>query len=474
VATERSIVVMPFDNMSSDADQVYFSDGIAEDISILLGKLPELRVVGRLSARTLQSQNLSATEIAERVGVEHILRGSVRRFGERLRITVELVEAAGETQVWSEAYDREMDDLFEIQDQISAMVVANLQVEMLGTAPTVERIDTEAYRLYLQGRHLNHSGQFDQLPLAEELLKRSLELEPDYVLAMSELGRVYLSAGGLQDTDERMFESEEQRRETVRELVRRITEIAPSGPKSLGWRSWIARAWDHDIPAAARLLEQALAADPGNVSTMRAAPPLLMLLGQTDDALAVSKYVAERDPSCINCLLNLYYVNSSLGKLDDAEKILRDAVAWEPDRFGLKWALGSVLLQNGKPAEALEVLERETEEGAAQLGRIMALHDLGRSEEFEAEFAAFRVEVPDDYEAHARIYAWTGDHNKALTAIEELVEQRGPNALLRLHGGFYAELNKDPRFVALLAKHGLSFDANSYPDVHITIPPLPE
>jgi TolB-like protein len=160
---DKSIAVLAFQDMSQDKDQEYLSDGIAEELLNLLAKIPDLRVISRSSAFSFKGQNLELTEIAERLNVAHILEGSVRKAGNKVRITAQLIEARSDTHLWSETYDRELDDIFAIQDEISATVVAQLKITLLGEAPKTVEINSEAYALFLQARHLGQQFTVDTI-----------------------------------------------------------------------------------------------------------------------------------------------------------------------------------------------------------------------------------------------------------------------------------------------------------------------
>ena len=150
----HSIAVLPFVNMSEDAANEYFSEGVSEELLNLLAKIPQLRVTSRSSAFSFKGKDLEIPEIARRLNVAHILEGSVRKAGNQVRITAQLIEAGSDTHQWSQTYDRTLDDIFAIQDEIAADVVAQLKVALLGEVPKVRVTDPEAYALYLQGRHL--------------------------------------------------------------------------------------------------------------------------------------------------------------------------------------------------------------------------------------------------------------------------------------------------------------------------------
>ena len=180
---EHSIAVVPFTDLSPDKDQEYFSDGIAEEIIALLSKIRNLRVIARSSAFSFKGQNLAASVIANRLNVRYVMEGSVRRAGERLRITTSVIDASTDTQLWSENFDRDYGDIFAIQDEIAAEVVDRLELQINGTLPSVNRVDPESYSLFLQARYVTNSHNGEAALEADRLLGESLAVDPTNVAA---------------------------------------------------------------------------------------------------------------------------------------------------------------------------------------------------------------------------------------------------------------------------------------------------
>ena len=446
---DHSIVVLPFTNMSADPNQEYFSDGITEDLLNLLAKIQELRVISRTSAFYFKDKDVDIATIAERLRVDHVLEGSVRTSGNRVRITVQLIDARTDTQLWSDTYDREIDDVFAIQDEISAHVVEQLKITILGEMPHAEQIDPEAYNRYLQARHIAYSGQWDRLPLAEQLLNEVLEVEPDYVPALETLSTVYFSYKGDR------FPSESDRLQAVRDVAARISVAEPGGVVDLDNQAFLAFRIDHDMAKAAPMLERALALDSGDPDLLITVASFLKDIGRIKDAATTVEYLLLRDPYCVFCVMVLSNVLRTAGDYDRAIEILQDAVAWSPDRHGIYWALGSALLLAGRPEEALAAFEKDPDGNSARFARIFALHDLGRMQEFEEEFAGLRSDSDRSPESVARIYAWTGENDLALEWLEKAVVREGSGFLRYVgDGGFYNKLARDPRLDALLRKHG--------------------
>ena len=184
---ERSIAVMSFVNMSDDDSNEYFSDGLSEELLNLLAKVPELHVTSRSSAFAFKGEKIDVPTVAKKLNVAHILEGSVRKSGNQVRITAQLIEAKADKHLWSETYDRSLDNIFAIQDEIAAAVVAKLKISLLGDVPEAHEIDPKAYALFLQARHLRRQRSTESLGQAELLFKQVLSLEPDYAAAWDEL-----------------------------------------------------------------------------------------------------------------------------------------------------------------------------------------------------------------------------------------------------------------------------------------------
>ena len=443
---EQSIAVLPFVNLSSDPEQEYFSDGISEELLNLLARVPDLRVISRSSAFAFKDRDIDISEIAEHLNVAHILEGSVRKAGNSIRVSVQLIDARTNTNIWSESYDRESSDIFAIQDEISAQVVAQLQLAILGETPKSDPIDPEAYNLFLRGRHISHSFQADPEHIAEKLLKQSLAIEPNYVPALGELGRVYLNWPNNEVSD-----AELQRR--IRSIVNRMELAAPGHPTVFGWRAYIADQ-DLDPVTAARFYERALAIDPHNAGVLRGVISFLLDQGNLQDAVVTAEYLVQQDPLCVMCLQHLSWAYRATGEYERAVEVLQEAVEWNPNRGLIYWSLGSVLLMAGRPQEALEAFELEESEMGG-FGRIFALHDLGRQDEFEDAFGAMLNDPEPNPEAIARIYAWMGETELAIESLQKILDEQGAGEIGSIiSGGFYRKIEPDPLFEAFLRKNG--------------------
>jgi adenylate cyclase len=444
---DLSILVLPFVNMSADPEQEYFSDGISEELLNLLAKIPELRVISRSTAFTFKGKDIVISEVAKKLNVAHILEGSVRRSGNKVRITAQLIDARTDTHLWSETYDRELDDIFAIQDEISAKVVADLKLKLLGNAPKAEEIDPKAYDLYLQARYILHAGEEEQEPRAVTLLEKVVELDPDWTRGIHELMRAYQRLHSRGEGDSAYYE------EKTLALLDRLFEIDPEGAYAILWRGWLAWQWNNDVQQAAVDLALASHKDPYDLDIQRPIANFLGHLGRYDEANAVLDYIIERDPACGLCISMMATNMRQSGHYREAAVKLESILDWHPPSTAVLWPLGVVWLMAGEPEKALGAFDRLDRSGTANLGRLLALHDLGRTQEFEEEFVEFREGDAGNPEGIARVYAWMGKNDEAFLWLDRMVELQGPESVELIRTELYSKLHSDPRWTALQKKY---------------------
>ena len=245
---ERSIAVLPFTDMSATQDQEYMGDGVAEELLNLLARIRDLRVISRSSTFSLKGSQIDIREVARRFGVAYVLEGSVRTSGDRIRITAQLIDGLTDTHIWSEEYERELDDVFAIQDEIAAAVVGKLQITLLGEPPRSRPTDPRAYAVFLQARALHEQPVGDSMQRAVELYKAAVEIDPEYVPAWVWLAAAY---------DDTVASIGLPRDEVVRLAKKAIATalaIEPDDPLALGMDSLLTIAWDDDPERAAALI----------------------------------------------------------------------------------------------------------------------------------------------------------------------------------------------------------------------------
>jgi TolB-like protein/cytochrome c-type biogenesis protein CcmH/NrfG len=446
-----SIAVLPFADMSPDNDQQYFSDGISEELLNLLSKIPELKVAARTSSFSFKDQDLAIPEIARLLNVAHVLEGSVRKAGSEVRITAQLIRADDGYHVWSETWDRSLDDIFKIQDEIAADVVAQLKVTLLGAAPTVEETHPEAYALYLQARQLGRQSTAEGFEQSIALYQQALEIDPDYAAAWAGLANNYIGqAGSLQRPIDEGYR-------LAREAANRAVAIDPEFAEAYTQLGRIEMDYDGDLPAAARHLERALALAPTNPDIITDAALLAMDLGRPDEAIALQDYVVARDPVNSNDHNWLGYFYLLAGRLDEAITSFRTALTLSPGSIGGHYIIGVALLLKDEPEAALAALAEEADEGYRLIGLVMAYHALGQAAESDAALADL-IEKHEQEAAYNIAYVLTfrGEADRAFEWLDKAVEYNDPGLADIPVDIMFANIHDDPRWLPFLEDIGKS------------------
>jgi TolB-like protein/Flp pilus assembly protein TadD len=442
---DMSIAVLAFSDMSPEGDQEYFADGIAEELLNTLTTIRELRVISRSTAFSFKGSNETLQEIGEKLDVSYILEGSVRKSGDKLRVTAQLIDARTDAHVWSDTYDRTLDDVFAIQDEISARIVDELKVTLLNGTKRATQIDTKAYDWFLKAQFIVNTNNIARIREAQALLDKVIEVEPDYIPALTALARVYYRAPKTEGL------SREENDLEIRRLAERIAEIDPDSVDALGWQGWFAYL-DGDWQEAAHFYEKALQADSSNFALLRVVVVFLTDLGKLDDAIKIGEHLQLRDPNCGTCASNLAYAYMSAGRFRDAAALVEDMFQWRAPAPGSYRELGRAWLFAGDAAKALAAFDKESLEDSRETGQIMALHDLGRMDEFEHRFTAMRKSAESDGNV-ALIYAWIGDSDNAFEWLDKALEKDAPG-ILDDNILYYSKIMSDPRWRELRKRYG--------------------
>ena len=428
---DRTIAVLPFVNMSPDPDQEYFSDGISEELLNLLSKVSGLRVAARTSSFSFKGQNVEVPEIAKRLGVGYVLEGSVRRAGDQVRVTAQLIQASDGFHVWSQAYDRQVDDIFAIQDEIAADVVRHLEVTLLDKVPTTRKTDLEAYALYLQSVQLSRRTTEEGFKESDALLLRALEIDSLYAPAWAALAANYANraVSGMMPPGEGFAKAGAAN-------LRSIAIDPHYAPPHAGL-AFIAMYGDGDFAAAAKHLERALELDPTNGRALGNSATLLNLLGRPEEAVAIWEDVTLRDPVNINARFNLGTSQLYAGQFDAAIASFRNVLTLSPQNGIAHYQLGVLMLLKGDGAGALAEFEQEPVEVFKMIGLPMAYHALGRKADSDAALAALIAKYETEAAGNiAGVYAFRG-------ALDPAFEWLGREVAA---GSTFAEILVDPTY----------------------------
>ncbi len=464
--SDKSVAVLPFIDLSPDQDQAYFSDGLSEELLNLLAKVPDLRVAARTSSFAFRGKEVQTSEIAEALKVGHVLEGSVRMAGERVRITAQLIDGKNGYHLWSETYDRTMDDIFEVQDDIAAQIVKTLKVNILGQTPKAYATDATAYALYLRGRHLHQQFTPEAMKEAEELYGQVVDIDPDYAPVWTNLSSIYINRmiGGDLSLDVGC--------KLARDAAQKALDIDETFAAGYAKLASIAQGCDKDTQAAAKYFEQALGIDPSNPAILGDAAVLAESLGRLELAIALKEHQVERQPVDAIAHNNLALAYYFAGRYDEAEVAIRTVIAVSPDYMGAHYRLGAILLMRGDAAGALEAFSREKDDEYRTKGSALAHFALGDTDEADAQLEALIKGWGEVWPTEvAQVYAYRNEADPAFEWLEKRYEKDGPGGwgeqkLDRL----LDNLRDDPRWEPFLQKMQVADNQLAKIEFNITPP----
>ena len=359
---DRSIAVLAFDDMSQAGDQEYLSDGIAEELLNLLAKIPELRVISRSSAFSYKGKDIKLAQVAEELNVAHILEGSVRKAGDKVRITAQLIDARSDTHLWSETYDRTLDDVFAIQDDIAATVVAQLKITLLGEekrALQAERAaDLDAYSAYLIGRERMGLRTPEDVAAARAQFERAVALDPEYAPAHAALAHSWLVSEELDIIGED-FEREEIDA-AVEPLLQRAVELDPGLPEAIAIQGL------HDLrryryEEARKAFDRALELNPNYALAYTWRAEIASQDERFLDMLADTEKAYALDPMSLEIASDLAAAYRDFWRPEDAERVIARMFELHPDHPQAYKAAEINLRFHGRYGEAALMLERALE-----------------------------------------------------------------------------------------------------------------
>jgi TolB-like protein/Tfp pilus assembly protein PilF len=448
---EKSIAVLPFVDMSQARDQEYFSDGISEELLNLLARIPSLQVTARTSSFSFKGKEIAIPEIAKSLHVAHILEGSVRKAGTQVRITAQLIDALHDKHLWSQTYDRKLDDVFAIQDEIAADVVKALKVTLLGEAPKVRATTPEAYALFLSSKEKARADTPEAYDASDAMLRRALELDPGYLPARAALARNIINRTvGLEPSPER-----DRLLAEARKLIDDVLAVDPDFARAHELLGYIAISCCDDIPGAVPHYQRALALDPRDTTLLGNSVIPLVALGRFEQAIGVSEAVLRLDPVNVARMHNLGALQKAVGRYDDAIRTFRAVLSIVPTRRASRQSLAETLLLNGDAQAALVEFEAIKDPVLDLFYRSMCYHALGRKAESDAALAEFtaRFEAEASFQV-AEAHAFRGEIDQAYAWLDKAVERNDSGLPGILLARSFEPIRSDPRWLPFLRKLG--------------------
>jgi TolB-like protein/DNA-binding winged helix-turn-helix (wHTH) protein/Tfp pilus assembly protein PilF len=452
-AAPASIAVLPFVDLSAAGDQRYFGDGLADELLDRLAKIPQLHVAGRTSSFSFRDKDVDVAAIGRQLGVRNVLEGSVRKSGDRIRITVQLINAESGFHVWSETYDRALTDLFAVQDEIAVEVVRVLELKLLPEqSERLRRHHTdslEAYELYLRAMLMGQSPSPDNDRRAIAALEHVIELDPGFVQAYVALAQGLGGEADYADTPDAMAAGKER----SLAMMDKAIELDPTRADLFFMRADLAYSTRWDWAAAQRDLDKAAELEPGpNIGRMVNQARLYAALGRLPEALAMERQIIAFNPDYAEPWTMAGFHLVAAGRYTEARTALARSLQLRPNESHAVFHLGTSWLLERNPKAALQVYEHGG--GVFRLtGMTMALHDAGR----EAESAALLQTLVARY-AHsgayqvAQVYAWRGDRDQAFAWLERAGEQHDAGLIYLKFDPLMGKLRSDPRYAAWLQR----------------------
>ena len=447
---QPSIAVLPFANMSADKENEYFSDGLAEEILNLLAKIPGLKVIARTSSFAFRGKEQDITKIAEALRVQNILEGSVRKAGSRIRITAQLIHAADGTHLWSERYDRDMTDVFAIQDEIGQAISEALQVRL---SPRATVVNIEAWQLCLKGEFHRLRFTPESLAKAKEYFEQALAIDPNYAHAYNRLALYYYMLGllGIKPIGDMA--------PLAKAAAAKALTIDPTNSESDSALAVMAAAFDYDWKAAENHLRKATAAGASARTHYLYAVYYLLPLGRVPEAMERSRLALESDPLSMLLHFGMAWCMYCARRYSESIECAQRSFEIDPNYY-MNWlTMGLAQLGARKREEAIASIQRVTELApwwSAGWGYLAAACYLANDRERSQQLARKLADSHNHTLGAASYYAAAGEKDAMFEALDGAFQQRDVFLVYIQSLPFFDPYRADPRFQSLLAKMNLA------------------
>ena len=455
--SEKSIAVLPFENLSRDPDNAYFADGIQDEILARLSKIADLKVISRTSTQKYKSAPDNLREIAKQLGVANILEGSVQKTGDQVRVNVQLINALKDAHLWADIFDRKLTDIFAVESDIAKTIADTLQARLTGTEKEMiaakPTSDTAAYELYLKGRSLWRQRTGDNIPKAIAFYEQAVARDPNYALAYAGLAEAYVSLPFYTAVTPRdAYAAAKTEALKALQLNDKLAEAHTTLALLLCLN-------DFDMAGSVSEFQRAIALNPNDATAHQwFGEPTLTALGRFDEAIAEEKRAIELEPLSPNNNSDLGWILMAARRYDDAIAQLHKAVEIDPTFYYAHVVLGVALQAKGELADAIAEYMK-----AQQLGGDLESRPLlatAKAQSGDKSAAVQMLAELDELSHHRYVRAYyrallclsLGKRDEAIRWLEQSVTDAGPdNPYIRVHP-FLDPLRGDPRFEALAEK----------------------
>jgi TolB-like protein len=450
--SQKSIAVLPLINESGDPKDEYFSDGLSEELIAALAQISGLKVIGRSSSFRFKDRKEEPRTIGERLGVSTLLDGTVRKQGDRVRIVAELVNAADGIQLWTRTFDRQLKDIFAVQQEIAKAVAESLKVTLLGTPEKPSQIATnnvEAHNAYLQGHFHLVRRNVEDFRKAIDYYDQAIELDPEYALAYAERAEAWTIFGDL--TGQRPTAYPKARSDAEKAVA-----IAPALAEARAALGFVRCFVDWNFADGLTELKRAKELSPTNPTANDLLARIIVYLGRFDEAERQARQAVELDPLSTVTQGNLARVLFYAGKLDEADAAARKAAELQPiGASNHRWQV-LIAAQRGDGQAALREAQLEPDEGYRRFELAIAQYVVGDRQAADAALADLMAKAREGFAYQiAEVYAVRGEKDKAFEWLQISFDDRDAGMLGLLVDPLLRGLHDDPRYKNLLAKLGL-------------------
>ncbi|MFZ0452728.1 MAG: protein kinase [Ignavibacteriaceae bacterium] len=445
----KTIAILPFDDLSPNKDQEYFSDGLSEEFINVLSRNPKLRVTAKTSSFSFRGKDFDIKTIAAKLNVKNILEGSVRKAGNSLRISADLVNVETDATLWSNTYDGKLKNIFDLQDSISSSVAEALNVVLLGkeAVPPEQKTNPEAYNKYLLGKHFASLRSKENLEKADAFYEQALLIDSSYAPAWVGLAQVHSNQADVG------YLSVDEGYSKARQEAAKALEFNPNLAVANSQMGWIKAKYDWDWAGADKYIKRALELDPGNAAVINEAAFLAGTEGRFNEAITLLHRSIKIDPVRIVGYFNLSFYYYHAGLLDESLEASRNCIELNPQYPVIHTLRGLIYIEKGTPDSALAEINIETEPLFQMFGLAVVYYALGRKNEADVKLKKLIKEKQNNAEFQiAEIYAYRGEKSKAFEWLERAFRQRD-SGLTEMKGDpLLHNIEKDPRYSAFMKK----------------------